>query len=190
MENNIKTKTVENNRLVLQQFGQLYGRQLLTISSRNPDLSYLKDKQAGKNVLMRSYNILEVVAVNISKIELIEAVNGPAVRLNDDPNLQFRLAEPKFKSVTAQTVSEAVESYRADKTPTFFSDSEYPQLIAEVSSANTDAIRDLEDYAQHLMEVAASITKINDGQRCMYTDYMKQVGINESETNVEITISK
>lgn len=177
-------------RQVLIAYGEHYGKQLHTIVSYNPDLTYNEDVMAGKNTLRRPMEIYVIQSINITGINLIEGIdaNHPAkIEFNGDPSLRYDVVPPTFKEVSCATVREAIEAYKNKKAPIFFPSSQIAQLTQEVIGANEETQREFENLAKKYLNLANTTREINESTTRKRDEYLRQVGVS-NQPNVEVHV--
>lgn len=193
LPNNLAQLTAQN-RQILQKF-QVFGKQLYTIMAVNPDPKWKEDTMQGVNTLRCETKAFIIRAIDIYNVGILEKDldQRPKVIINNgiegvEPIL-FELAEPDFKPATRANVIECIERIgKPGSKPMFFSVEDLPTLDKLVEESNVAKISFYEDYARKCMSLAKTVRGYSEQNTRIYQDYLRQCGINENATEVNIHI--
>lgn len=180
------------NRQILQKF-QVFGKQLYTIIAVNPDPKWKEETMQGVNTFRNEVKAYIIKAIDIYNVGILEKDldQRPKVIINNglegiEPIL-FELAEPDFKPATRANVIECIERIgKPGSKPMFFSVEDLPTLDKLVEESNIAVVGMYEDFTRKCMSLAKTVRGYCDQNKRIYQDYLRQCGINNGETEINI----
>lgn len=173
--------TIKRSRIVMQEYGKMYGKRIFTVAKLNIDLLYNKKKQDGQPVLNRPLQKFMPKPIDIYDIKLIEEDGSgePCVIINNDVELKFPVKSPDFKDVTTLSVKEALNS----DVPVFFAD--YEKLVKELDSLNNTEYRKAVALAEEFSKQAALLHDLTQQNEMDLKEYNNQL-FDDKEAEVKV----
>lgn len=186
-------QVMANHRQIAQKYGQFFGKQIYTIVSTNPDLKWKEDTQKGINTFRHETQALIIKAIDVVSVSILakDLDTRPKVIINDNIEgmepIVFELAEPDFQKATRENVRECIERLKKPgSSPMFFGSEDMPNLVKLVELANQSAITFYEDQARKCMQLADTVRQMSTANERLYTDYLRQCGVNVSDVEIHI----
>lgn len=187
----------QNRQLAQKYYGPLFGKQIFTIVAVNPDPKWKENTMNGINDFrfeIKGYIIkaIDVMSVCIVPKDLDQRPKiGINVGIEGVEPMMFEIAEPDFSKATREAVTEAIERLgKPGSKPMFFSAEDLPNLDKLVEVANNGSIAAYEDMARKCMNLSKTVRGYSENNRRIYTNYMRECGVNSSEIEVNVHIEK
>ena len=180
----------QNRQLAQKYYGPLFGKQIFTIVAVNPDPKWKENTMNGINDFrfeIKGYIIkaIDVMSVCIVPKDLDQRPKiGINVGIEGVEPMMFEIAEPDFSKATIERLG------KPGSKPMFFSAEDLPNLDKLVEVANAGSIAAYEDMARKCMNLSKTVRGYSESNRRIYTNYMRECGINSSEIEVNVHIEK
>lgn len=199
METNIKTNVnnqlLGRHRQIIAEYGQFFGKKIFTIEKTNPDLKWKGDTIEGKNTLRNEVSVFVLKGIDIKSVSFTEKdLDGqPKIIFNPEDNddtLVFPVVKPDFVKATRETVRECVERLsKSNSKPMFFKESELPELVKLLRVTNQAVLEFYEEQSRKFLNLSQTVRGMMDAADRYQAEYLRECGINESETEVTVQVS-
>jgi hypothetical protein len=176
MENNFTPQELNQYRVVMQVFGQLYGRKVVCPLSDNLDLNHKENEKKGVNPrFAQPIKKFYTKTVDLTSFELSKNANGkPVIIINHDPQLTFPLVtgdKPSILECDQKAVNEALIQYEQTGKVSFFTDLEKVNDV--ITTLNEQNAADLEDFADKCITQAGALRTLNKSEKAIVDEYYK-----------------
>lgn len=180
MDKNKKFSANELNkfRAVLDAYGRLYGKVLISPVSDILDLKHFDKEREGVNPrLATPLKKYYTKATVITSIDLDVDANDKVVLIfNHDVDLTFPIIgneKPKVSECTSEKIQEAIRNYNTNKQITFFTDVE--AVTKAITSLNERTAKDIDAFAEELMSFSQGLRVLNDNENKNAKEYIESL---------------
>ena len=177
--NTIDPALLGRNRAVIESWG-IIGKKLFTVRATPVDLNW-NDKIKNNDPLRL---VKPIMKYSIESIEVISTALRVApdnstllIELNENTNLQFKLAPAKFCEVTLDKIKEAIasnENKETGRTPIFFRDSN--ALTSQVNRLNDLEKAKCDQIAEEMLAMSQALSDLNKLQADANDRYYEELG--------------
>lgn len=197
---NINVRLVEDNRVNIANFGQLYGHRIYKATKVPCILDFnarLRDvTENGGIITNRTPYRYKIVPIDIVGLNLEKDIDGSNIIIinkgmsDEDGNsveIRCTLDNSKFtKEVTTQTITDALN--KPDSNDMFFSQPR--KLVETLNPANASEISRIEKLIDDLGKMKDMIKQTRDLNVSSVNDYYKQLDKENEKVKVNVTVDE
>jgi hypothetical protein len=201
MSNEININIVNKSRTVLAKFGEMFGKQLLTVKKVNIDPKYYEKKSGmpdnGIILPIRPITRYKIVRINITKLDLaVDSDKVPCIILNggtvdaqgNSLEVTCPLREPQFNiEPSVENITRAIENQEKGGEVIYFKSPE--KLTEAVNRLNKRELERVRQLIDDLNGQATSLDRTIKSDTEYVREYRKQLGETDTAQNgVEVNV--
>lgn len=179
-QNVISPELIAKNRAVLETWN-LIGKKIFTVRREPADLMF-NDRKRDNDPTLTVKPIMKYMidGINItgSRAVMLPDKTSLVIELNGNPRLQFKLGPAKFREVTMESITEAVEKSEKNselgREPILFND--LISLTEQVNKLNALEKAKAEAIAEDMLNQAKLLSDLNDMHMTECDKYYTELG--------------
>lgn len=176
----INPELIGKNRAILESWN-LIGKKIFVVRREPADLMFNDRKRDGDPTLtMKPIMKYIIEGTNIFGVRLVPLPDKTTlvIELNNNPTLQFKIGPAKFREVTMETITEAVENNEKNSSlgrePILFDD--LISLTEQVNKLNALEKAKAEAIAEDMLNQAKLLSDLNDIHLTECDKYYTELG--------------